>query len=57
MLNNERKTADSADAKRCGAEEMTKILLKLPQAEREKLFYIMKGVELTVERMPEKRAV
>lgn len=57
MLTNERKTADSADAKRCGAEEMTKILLKLPQAEREKLFYIMKGVELTVERMPEKRAV
>lgn len=56
MMLDER-TTTSVDEKRADAEEMVKTLLKLPAAEREKLFYIMKGVELTIERLPERRAV
>ena len=46
----------TADTKKCDVEEMVKILLKLPTAEQEKLFYMMKGVELTVDKMQELRA-
>ena len=54
---NEKNAVRTEDAKRADAEEMVKTLLKLPDAEREKLFYMMKGVELTVERLPERPAV
>lgn len=54
---NEKNGIRADEVKRDEVEEMVKTLLKLPVAEREKLFYIMKGVELTVDRMPERRAV
>lgn len=53
----EKNSARTEDAKRADVEEMIKTLLKLPASEREKLFYMMKGVELTVERVPERKAV
>ncbi len=49
MLKNECMLRDSAEGKRYDAQEMAKILRKLPDAEREKLFYMMKGIELMVD--------
>jgi len=54
---NEENTVRTEETKRADVEEMVKTLLKLPVTEREKLFYMMKGVELMVERLPERRAV
>ncbi|MCI2106833.1 MAG: hypothetical protein LKK00_08995 [Intestinimonas sp.] len=42
--------------KRISAKEMVRTFLKLPVPEREKLFYMMKGVELTVEPLTERPA-
>lgn len=56
-MSNEKDTLRKDEEKREDVEEMVKTLLKLPVSEREKLFYMMKGIELTVEKLAERRAV
>lgn len=46
-----------AEAKRNDAEEMIKIYLKLPEAARQRIYYMTEGAALTVEHKPERAAI
>lgn len=56
MLNTEKAAVHAEDKRKADAEEMAKIIGKLPNAEREKLFYMILGIELMTEKMEERRA-
>lgn len=54
---NEKKSVRREATKQNDVEEMLKTFMQLPTAEQEKLFYMMKGVELMVQQLPERKAV
>lgn len=56
MLNNKNVAVSAEDKRKADADEMAKIISKLPDAEREKLFYMIFGIELMTDRMEERRA-
>lgn len=57
MMNEKDTIRKDADTKRNDAEEMLKIYLKLPEAARQRIFYMTEGAALTVERTAERAAV
>lgn len=56
MLNTEKTTVHAEDKRKADAEWMAKTISNLPETERNKLFYMLLGIELTVDKMAERRA-